>query len=307
MPSTVVVGRGPRLVLVELGGPPSAPYQFDEAIPRAAERYVSAGSDDLPVGLCEAVRALPAQQSVSVEEARWGQKLAERAQRPIGVAPLADARAARAAVGPLDERSEREFLLAVARLRLEKALRAPDELLVTLAREEARVSRALEREERAAESLVAVPGSSLDELTASGEGARRSLAAHADRLAQLVEREARSVVPNLSAVVGPRVAARLVAAAGGLQGFERMRSSRLQLLGARRRPSPERGPRYGVLYLAARMDDVPAARRGAYARSLAALATIAARADATTRREVFPRLVARRDRRVAELSRRSAR
>jgi RNA processing factor Prp31 len=52
------------------------------------------------------------------------------------------------------------------------------------------------------------------------------------------------------------------------------------------------------------MDEVPVARRGAYARSLAALGVIAARADATTGRSLATVLVGRRDRRVEALRRR---
>jgi RNA processing factor Prp31 len=59
-----------------------------------------------------------------------------------------------------------------------------------------------------------------------------------------------------------------------------------------------------VIRLADRMSDVPDDRRGAYARSLAALAVIAARADAYTHADLTPSLLARRDRRVETLRRR---
>jgi len=96
----------------------------------------------------------------------------------------------------------------------------------------------------------------------------------------------------------------LLAAAGSVTALSRMNASRIQLLGSRRRPSPERGPRYGVLFRGVRMNDLPLARRGAYARSLASLAAIAIRADATTHAPVAEKLVARRDRRVEALRRR---
>ncbi|MGA8711381.1 MAG: C/D box methylation guide ribonucleoprotein complex aNOP56 subunit, partial [Thermoplasmata archaeon] len=76
------------------------------------------------------------------------------------------------------------------------------------------------------------------------------------------------------------------------------------LLGSRRRPSPERGPRFGIIFRADRLGDVPIGRRGAYARSLAALAAIAIRADAHTHRNISVDLVARRDRRIESLRRR---
>jgi RNA processing factor Prp31 len=52
------------------------------------------------------------------------------------------------------------------------------------------------------------------------------------------------------------------------------------------------------------MEDVPLDRRAAYARSLAALAAIAARADLFTRRSIAPELIARRNRRIEQLRRR---
>ncbi|MGC2360391.1 MAG: hypothetical protein WA691_08845, partial [Thermoplasmata archaeon] len=92
---------------------------------------------------------------------------------------------------------------------------------------------------------------------------------------------------------------------GGVAALARMRAGRIQLLGTRRRPSPDRGPRYGILYRAYGMSDVPPGRRGAYARSLGAMAAIAVRADASTRATISNGLVARRDRRIAQLQSRA--
>ena len=167
------------------------------------------------------------------------------------------------------------------------------------------MDRAVGRELRAAESFLAPEGSSLLEYERSWATLRANFERHHESLVARTRDQARRVVPNLSAVVGERIAARLVAAAGGVSELARMRAPRLQLLGSRRRPSPERGPRYGLLYGADRMADLPPDRRGAYARSLAALAAIAARADATTRADLTRTLVPRRDRRIEQLRRRS--
>ena len=137
------------------------------------------------------------------------------------------------------------------------------------------------------------------------EAARAALARHHAGLVDLLERTARDVAPNLAEVVGERIAARLIAAAGSVTALSRMNASRIQLLGSRRRPSPERGPRYGILYRGVRMNDLPIACRGAYARSLASLAAVAVRADATTHAPIAAKLVARRDRRVEDLRRRA--
>ncbi|MCI4346737.1 MAG: hypothetical protein L3K07_08330 [Thermoplasmata archaeon] len=198
---------------------------------------------------------------------------------------------------------DRTFYLLLARRRLEARLGSPEEALISLAREEERTERSTRREETASASFVTGTSETLRAHAERWRRFRDSLERHHNELLREVEATALETVPNLSAVVGPRVAARLVAHAGGVEPLARMSSSRLQLLGSRRRPALGHGPRFGVLYRAERMEEVPPDRRGAYARSLAALAAIAVRADATTRRPLGTALVARRDRRVAALQR----
>ena len=197
----------------------------------------------------------------------------------------------------------RSFVLALARRRITEALASDDGTLVALAREEERVERAVGRERGALEEFL-VPEEG--PLTEHREGWERHRAAVERHHAELVDRlgaVARRVAPNLAALLGETVAARLVAAAGDRAALARMSASRLQLLGARRRPGAGRGPRFGLIYRAARMADVPLERRGRYARSLAALAVIAARADVLTHADLAALLTARRDRRVSQLQR----
>lgn len=304
MAAAVVVGRGPVLYLERTATPGAGGVAVDPDPERAAQRSADPRPEDVPAGLVRAVESLPPDVRLLAEDPAWGAAIASRTRRAVGAPTVLELRRARASAPYAEPATERAFLRALARRRLEQALRDPGEVLTTLAREEERVARALGREERASESLLVVPGSALADLEGTWSTARRGLFAHRDHLLELIEREARALVPNVSALVGPRVAARLVAAAGGVEELGRMRASRIQLLGSRRRPSAERGPRYGVLYVAERMADVPLGRRGAYARSLAALTAIAARADATTHRDLAARLVPRRDRRVSELQRR---
>lgn len=228
-------------------------------------------------------------------------QLSDELGRTVVLAPLGPIRAVRSKipVSPLAE--ERARLLAVARAALTKALRDPEEVLITLAREEERLERAVGREARAAESFYEVPEPSVREFLRRWADVRASLGAHHATLERLIIERARAVAPNLSALLGERTAARLVAEAGGVAALARMRAGRIQLLGSRRRPSPERGPRYGLLFRADGMAEVPPGRRGAYARSLAALAAIAARADGSTRSSIAEQLVARRDRRIEQL------
>ena len=228
-------------------------------------------------------------------------QLSDELGRTVGLAPLGQLRAVRSKIPVPPPAEERARLLAIARAALTKALRDPEEVLITLAREEERLERAVGREARAAESFYEVPEPSVREFLRRWADVRASLGAHHATLERLLAERARAVVPNLSALLGERTAARLVAEAGGVAALARMRAGRIQLLGSRRRPSPERGPRYGLLFRADGMAEVPPGRRGAYARSLAALAAIAARADGSTRSSIAQQLVARRDRRIEQL------
>jgi hypothetical protein len=292
--TAVVLDRLGEVVLV-IPGRPSRTF----AVPSR-----TTGSDPtLPASLERALRELPAEAGLRADSRRGASILGLALGRAVPLATIEELRAARRALPPLDRVRERRLLLDLAAAELERVLNAPEEVLISLAREEDRVERAVGREHRAAEAFLAPEGSSLREYARVWATMRSALERHHEDLVTRTRDQARRVVPNLSAVVGERVAARLVAAAGGVAPLARMRAPRLQLLGSRRRPSPERGPRYGLLYGADRMSDVPLDRRGAYARSLAALAAIAARADAITRADLSRTLVARRDRRVDQLRR----
>ena len=303
MGTVVVVARGTSIYLAR--DPPELPAAFPRGPdPDAAVlAQIDPGAVALPPDLVEAVRGLKSDDHLLAGDGALARALSRIGVRGIREATVAELRAVLPRLPLAPAAREREFALRVARAALERALNSPEEVLITLAREEERVERALGREDRAMASFLAAGSPALREYRDAWTETRDRLERHHGRLVALLERSARAVVPNLSTVVGEKAAARLVAAAGGVAPLGRMRSARLQLLGSRRRPSPERGPRYGLLYRAARMNDVPLGRRGAYARSLAALAAIAARADATTHREIGPMLVARRDRRVEALRR----
>ncbi len=304
MRPAVVVVEGPRFALVDLEAPGAgARVPLGSSAAEAAAGYAALDDGAFPPAVVRAIRALPAGREVAAAARPWIAPLARAAQRPVRLAALGELRAARAAVDGPASPDERRFRLAVARAALARALASPEEVLIALAREEERVERALGRETRAAEAFVVVPSTVLADYAPIWSATRAGLAEHQARLLALLEGTVRGLVPNLAALVGDRVAARLVAAAGGIAPLGRIGASRLQLLGARRRPSAGRGPRYGLLYRAARMTVVPPGRRGAYARSLAALAVIASRADALTRADLTGPLLARRDRRVEALRR----
>lgn len=304
MRPTLVVANGPAVFVTGGDGPrTSGPFLFAEDPSEAALRFESMGRAELPERLGPILREIPPTSRLLAVPPRLGRAISEWTGREVEAPTVQELRRGRSALPALDPEVERRFFLALGRLRLERALRAPEEVLITLAREEERVERSVGREARAAESFVVVPNSPAERHLPTWDRARQVLGELASELRRNLEDEARRLVPNLAAVVGPRTAARLVAAAGGVAPLARMPSARIQLLGSRRRPSPERGPRFGILYRADRVLDVPLGRRGAYARSLAALAAIAVRADASTHRLVSPGLVSRRDRRVEDLRR----
>lgn len=115
------------------------------------------------------------------------------------------------------------------------------------------------------------------------EAFRTSTTARGD-LESAIERAMPRRAPNLSALLGPLLAARLVAQAGGLDRLARLPASTVQVLGAekaffehlRGRAPP---PRHGLLFLHPAIQGAPRRSRGKLARALAGKVSIAARLD----------------------------
>jgi nucleolar protein 56 len=112
----------------------------------------------------------------------------------------------------------------------------------------------------------------------------RDLADETDALRAHVERTAPEVAPNLAALAGPVLAARLVALAGGLEQLARKPAGTVQVLGAEealfahlrgRAPSPK----HGVIFTHEAVSGTHSQHRGSAARALAGKLAIAARID----------------------------
>ncbi|MEF8852469.1 MAG: NOP5/NOP56 family protein [Haloarculaceae archaeon] len=110
------------------------------------------------------------------------------------------------------------------------------------------------------------------------------LADEADELERFVETSAHDVAPNLAAMAGPVLAARLVSLAGGLGDLAKQPSSTVQVLGAEdalfahlsgNAPSPKHGVIYTHEYVRGTREE----DRGSAARAVAGKLTIAARVD----------------------------
>jgi len=110
------------------------------------------------------------------------------------------------------------------------------------------------------------------------------LYAERDELRATVERVAPTVAPNLAALAGPVLAARLIALAGDLESLARMPAGTVQVLGAEdalfahlRGHAPS--PKHGVIYTHEYVRGTAPEERGSAARALAGKLAIAARID----------------------------
>ena len=119
---------------------------------------------------------------------------------------------------------------------------------------------------------------------AAGESAEASLRDQAEELRELIDHLTRRVAPNLHAIAGPRLTARLIEEAGGLQRLARKPSGTVQVLGAESALFAHlqgRGtsPKHGVIYTHPAVRHAAHADRGAVARMLAGKLSIASRID----------------------------
>ncbi|MFB6145210.1 MAG: hypothetical protein ABEJ99_01760 [Candidatus Nanohaloarchaea archaeon] len=105
-----------------------------------------------------------------------------------------------------------------------------------------------------------------------------------EELESYIKDSAREAMPNLEALLGPLVAARLVSLSGGLDELAKSPASTIQVLGAEKalfRYLHGKGtpPKHGVLFQHEYVNSLPEEKRGKMARFLANKAAIAARLD----------------------------
>jgi nucleolar protein 56 len=126
-----------------------------------------------------------------------------------------------------------------------------------------------------------------------------------------VERSARDLAPNVAELAGPMIAARLVTLAGGVEKLARAPAGTVQLLGAERAlfrhlRSGSPPPKHGVLFQHPWVHRAPRWQRGAIARAFAGRISMAARADAYTKRHIAPDLLINLQAAIEEIRRRKA-
>lgn len=114
------------------------------------------------------------------------------------------------------------------------------------------------------------------------------------------------VAPNLTSLLNPNLAARLISLAGGLQRLAKLPSSTVQLLGAEKAlflhlRSGKNPPKHGVIFQHPWINRSPFWQRGKVARSLGGKISIAAKVDYYKGEFIADQLKEQMERRVAEI------
>ena len=114
------------------------------------------------------------------------------------------------------------------------------------------------------------------------------------------------IAPNISALAGPLLGARLMAIAGGLKNLAKMPASTIQVLGAERAlfralKSGARPPKHGIIFQHPFFHEAKHWQRGKIARALAGKLAIAARVDAFSGKYMGDGLRGDLERRVKEI------
>ena len=106
----------------------------------------------------------------------------------------------------------------------------------------------------------------------------------AERLGSFIDDAAAKAFPNLTALLGPKLASRIVRGAGGLERLSSMPAGTVQLIGAekalfRHLNRGRKPPKHGIIFQDVLVHSAPKSVRGRISRTLASKAAIAARLD----------------------------
>jgi nucleolar protein 56 len=116
-------------------------------------------------------------------------------------------------------------------------------------------------------------------------------------------------IPNISALLGPILAARLLAKAGSLEKLAKLPSSAVQLLGAEKslfkylkgKEKMKGPPKFGVIFVHPDIQTAPKEIQGKIARLLSAKLTVAARADFYSKKDMTKELLEDYKRKLSEI------
>ncbi len=131
------------------------------------------------------------------------------------------------------------------------------------------------------------------------------------KLEKYIELRMKEVAPNISALAGPVIGARLIMHSGSLHRLASMPSGTVQLLGAekamfRHLKDGSRPPKHGILFTHSLVHAAPPWQRGPIARALAAKICLAARADEYSHNDISELLKSQLDKRVVEIRKQHA-
>ncbi|MFC6720131.1 NOP5/NOP56 family protein [Halobacteriaceae archaeon SHR40] len=150
----------------------------------------------------------------------------------------------------------------------------------------------------------------IDERLVSLAGRIVGLQTEVQEIRTLVEQTAESVAPNLTAMAGPELTARLIALAGGLEELAKKPAGTIQVLGAEdalfahlRGGAPS--PKHGVIFTHEYVRGTAPVDRGSAARALSGKLAIAARIDYYSG-EYRPEIEAELDERIERIRARDA-
>jgi nucleolar protein 56 len=127
-----------------------------------------------------------------------------------------------------------------------------------------------------------------------------------EKLEHYLEKIMKEVAPNIEAIIGPLLGARLIALAGGLTNLAKMPSSTIQVLGAEKAlfRSLKTGtppPKHGIIFQHTLLHEAKKKQRGKIARAMAGKLAIAARADAFGSRFIGEQLKTSLEKRIEEI------
>jgi len=132
------------------------------------------------------------------------------------------------------------------------------------------------------------------------------LAKFREKAETYVDAVMKQAAPNMTAMLGPLLTARLMSIAGGLENLAKMPSSTMQVLGAekalfRSLKTGARPPKHGVIFQYASIHMSPRWQRGKIARALSGKLAIAARVDAFGGDYMGDKLVKDLEKKVSEI------
>ena len=203
----------------------------------------------------------------------------------------------------------RKTAIEVARLKTEKELKREDRYGIMLLKALDELNNSINLLENKLEDVKEIKES---EITKEMEEEIRRLKALRRELEGEIEEVMEKIAPNLSAILGGAIAARLLEKAGSLEKLSMLPASTIQIVGAEKslykamarmkKGKPAKIPKHGVIFQHPFIRTLPKKKRGKMARFMAAKLAIAARIDYFTG-ELREELVSEVRRKYEELSR----